>query len=114
MNKKGFTLVEVLIAVALLVVVIPAFGSMLNQASIALHTGKDYSIAFYAARDKMEEIRMVSFNKLLALDGSAFFNGKGSLRIWPVSDDLLGIQLELKWQEQRPPLRFFSLKGKYT
>lgn len=114
MNKKGFTLVEALIAVALLVVIIPAFGYMLKQASIALHTGNNYSAAFYAARDKMEELRTVSFNDLPALDGATFFNGKGILRIWPVSDNLLGIQLELRWREGRPPLRFFSLKGKHA
>jgi hypothetical protein len=62
----------------------------------------------------MEELRTRAFSELPAKNGSVFFNGKGKVLIRPVSNHLLGIWVELKWRENRSPLRFFSLKGKFS
>lgn len=113
MNKRGFTLVEVLLASAIFVIAVSTFGYLLNQAQNSVSTIDDLSRALYIARSKVEEIRNIPFDQLLVLNGSTFFEGKGKILIVPVLADLTRIQVELKWNPNRTPIRIHSLRSKY-
>ena len=90
MNRQGFTLIELLIAGALLVTTIACFGGLLKTSARHLASAESYSRALYAARTKMETLRRL-----------------------PVAAELSVIQVEVKWDPQRPLLRLVSLRSKY-
>ena len=55
-QKDGFTLIEVLIATAIMVSVLGALVYGLSQSSNLVETTRNQDIAFNAAQDKLEEI----------------------------------------------------------
>jgi len=112
-GREGFTLVEIILAVSLFVLIISTFGFLLRRAGDAIASVDGLSHALYAARSEMEEIRQISFDKLLTLNGSVFCGGRGKILVIPVLADLLRIELELKWNPKRPAIRLYSLRSKY-
>lgn len=60
MNKKGFTLVEVLIAAAIFIVTVACFGQMLKVSSNYVANTRKLSRDLYLARSRMEKLWRVS------------------------------------------------------
>jgi len=60
LNKKGFTLVEVLIAAAVFIVTVTCFGQMLKVSSNYVRITRKFSRDLYLARSRMEELWRVS------------------------------------------------------
>lgn len=57
MNRKGFTLIEVLIAGALFIFSFAVFGQLINAAARLSASTENLSRALYAARSQMETLR---------------------------------------------------------
>jgi len=113
LNRKGFTLVEILLATALLVVIISAFSFGLKQAISAANSNHDFSRALYAARSQMEEMRRIPFEGLPTLNGTSFSAGSGKIYVATLLPDLLSLQIDLKWNPKRPSLRIYTLRSRH-
>lgn len=90
MNRRGTTLVEVLVAAAIMVVAVSSFAYFTKIAGNYALSTKRLSRAFYEARGRMEDLH-------------------GSLS----SAELEVIQVEVKWDDGHPPVRLYSLRSKY-
>ena len=55
-KKKGYTLIEVLIAVAILAIIIPIFFSFLNKAIFKIKFHSSLNDAIFLAQQKVEEL----------------------------------------------------------
>ncbi|MDQ2973291.1 MAG: prepilin-type N-terminal cleavage/methylation domain-containing protein [bacterium] len=65
-DSSGFTLVELLLGIALFAILIPAIINMLNSIAAANDNAKDLAIVNIAAENKIEELRSLGFNSLNA------------------------------------------------
>ena len=113
MNNKGFTLVELVVAISLFLVATVAFGSLLKLGAGTVKTSGHLTEAVYSLQAKMEEIKARPFNNLAPLNGSTFNGGKGKISITTVLADLVKIELELKWDPHKLPLKTCTLRSSY-
>ena len=113
MNRKGFTLIELLVVASLFVVGVASFGYLLKIGSDSVSSALTLNQVVYTLQSKMEEIRILSFDQLLALDGNLFAQGKGKVGVAPVLVDLVSIRLELEWDPLKAPLKLYALRSKY-
>ncbi|MEE8637993.1 MAG: prepilin-type N-terminal cleavage/methylation domain-containing protein [Candidatus Margulisiibacteriota bacterium] len=113
MNRKGFTLVELLVAASLFLVATSAFGYLLKTGLVSIETASRLNQAAYELQAKMEEIRPLPFNQLAALNGSAFAQDRGEVSVTPVLADLVRIKLELEWDPKKTSLKLYTLRSKY-
>jgi len=67
-KEKGFTLVEVLIAVMVLAVAFLAMYQMQAMAVRGNETGNQVTIATMLAQDKMEEIRNTAYDNVISIN----------------------------------------------
>ena len=111
-GQKGFTLVEVLIAVGILAVVIVGLLQLFVYCSTLAEAAGNTTLAINEAQNKMEEIRNHDFNAI-AVDyasggtpGNTFaltsLNGTGTITTSQVggSYELLQIQVDVAWQNK--------------
>lgn len=113
MNKKGFTLVELLVATAIFLAATIAFGHLLKVSLVSVNAAARLNRAACELQDKMEGIRALPFAKLRGLDGDIFADGRGRVAVTPVLADLLSVRVELSWDARRAPLKIISLRSKY-
>lgn len=113
MNKKGFTLVELLTAASIFLVATLAFGYLLKTALVSIDSASRLNRAAFTLQAKMEEIRPLPFNQLGALNGSTFAESLGKVSVTPVLADLVRIKIELEWDPKRVPLKIYTLRSKY-
>ncbi len=73
----GFTLLELLIAVAIAVVVLGSLLSLANYSLDLEDTNRNLAAAFNAARGKAEEIRNTSFDSIIATFNNQVFDPSG-------------------------------------
>lgn len=91
MNKRGFTMVEVLAATGLFLSVFVAFTWLTRSAQLELARAARLRQATLTLRSQMEVVR----------------------RKPPVSPELVIVKLEREWQKGRPPLVLYTLRSKY-
>jgi prepilin-type N-terminal cleavage/methylation domain-containing protein len=113
LNNKGLTLIEVIVALSLFLAATVAFSYLLKLGAGTVRTSEHLTEASYSLQAKMEEIKACPFEDLTALNGAAFNGGKGKISITPVLADLVKIELELKWDPQKLPLRICTLRSVY-
>jgi prepilin-type N-terminal cleavage/methylation domain-containing protein len=113
LNKRGFTLVELLVAASIFLVATLAFGSLLKIGMSSIRAARDLNRAAYTLQAKMEEIQETPFAELPGLNGSSFANGKGRISVSPVLADLVRIRLELSWDPDRTSLHIYTLRSSY-
>ncbi len=63
-NIHGFTIVEMLLGIALLGIILPTIVVALNTISILNENTKDLAIANIYAENKIEELRSIGFNSI--------------------------------------------------
>lgn len=70
MNRRGFTLVEVLIAGALFMAGLACFGCLLKVAKDYVVKLENSSRRLYESRSEMEKLRRLPFDQLLLAGGT--------------------------------------------
>jgi prepilin-type N-terminal cleavage/methylation domain-containing protein len=113
LNKKGFTLVELLVAASLFLSAAVAFSYFLKATIKTAARAKDYNLAVHALQAKKEELLGVAFQNLIALNGSSFADGAGKIFVTPALADLVNVKLVLSWDTKKAPLRLYTLRSKY-
>lgn len=63
--RKGFSLIEVIIALAMTVLTVTIFGAVLNSLPLTKHA-RNQNLAYHMAAKKVEELRNIDFASLPA------------------------------------------------
>ena len=79
LEKKGFTLIEVLSATLILTVALLGVASSFSRGSVFISEIRERYVATQAAQEEIELIRDMSFNNILALGSSFTAAGFSSL-----------------------------------
>lgn len=95
-NRRGVTLVEILVAMALFILIVSCFNYLLKVSAKHTNFANDLSRKLFGLRATMEEIRCTPFEKLPLLNSE-------KVRVFQVASDLILIQAE----------SFFTLRSKY-
>jgi prepilin-type N-terminal cleavage/methylation domain-containing protein len=88
LNKKGFTLIEILVAGALFIVIIGGFNYLLKAAGAQSRAAQKLSLALNLARGEMEK-----------------------LRSRPGTAELEAIEVTVRWDARKPPVHLISLRS---
>jgi prepilin-type N-terminal cleavage/methylation domain-containing protein len=112
-NKQGFTLIELLVAASLFLAAVTGFSYLLKAGSDTVASANELEQAVYAIQSKMEEVRAYPFDKLVYLNNGTFADGRGRVTAVAAMVDLVRIDLELVWAENKNRLRLTTLRSKY-
>jgi type II secretory pathway pseudopilin PulG len=63
-NTQGFTVVEMLLGIALFAIIIPTLIVALNSISLINENSKDLAVANIFAENKIEELRSIGYNSI--------------------------------------------------
>lgn len=113
MNKKGFTLVELLVAATIFLVATFAFAYLLKIGMASVQNTSRFNHATYSLVTQAEEIKSLPFSSLASLNGRSFAQGDGKISVVPALADLLKIELELAWDPNKVPLKVTTLRSSY-
>ncbi len=113
MNKHGFTLIELLIAASLFLAAVTGFNYLLRSGADTITSANQFEQAVFTIRSKMEEVRAYPFDQLVYLNGGTFADGRGKVTTVLAMIDLVRIDLELKWADNKTPLKLSTLRSKY-
>ncbi len=69
-GEKGFTLIEVMLTIAIFSIGILAVGAMQVTAGLKENSARDYSVAYTLASDKIESLLLLPYNNALLTPGS--------------------------------------------
>lgn len=106
MNKAGFTLVEILLAIFLLVFLTAIFSFSIKQCRL-INDRMNYRLSCQrAAANQMEKLKAVTFDDLISLNGRSF-GPSTAISAIPLASDLLKIEVNAG------PIRLTSLRSKY-
>ena len=112
-RRKGFTLVELLVAASLFLAAAVAFNYLLKVGFTTVDTAQHLNQATYTLISKKEEIINLPFNSLSSLNGESFAHGSGRISVNPVLIDLMNIELELVWDTEKLPLKITTLRSNF-
>lgn len=73
-NTSGFTIVELLIAISVFAIIIPALASFLNLLSVINDRARDTAVVNALVENKAESLRSISFVGIT--DGTTDFTGE--------------------------------------
>ncbi|MBU0671600.1 MAG: type II secretion system GspH family protein [Candidatus Margulisbacteria bacterium] len=113
MNKRGFTLIELIVATSLFLIAVASFSQLLKIAASSITAAERLNLATYEIQAEMEELRSLTFNQLYAQSGRSFAQGKGKIQVSPVLADLVRVELVLNWHPQKVPFNLSALRSKY-
>jgi prepilin-type N-terminal cleavage/methylation domain-containing protein len=110
LNNKGFTLVELLMVVAILAVVVLGLLQLFIYTSVQAQMAGNKTLAVAAATNKIEEIRNHTYTAIAAdyafggTPGNTFtpanLTGKGVVYIGSSNPDLLTIEVDVSWRNK--------------
>lgn len=111
-SRRGFTLIEVLVALVVLSVALVAMIPMLLQSIRGNYFGKETTQSAAVCQDKLEELRRVPYASLAAGNDTV----DGIDRKWEIADygDLRGIEVTTEWTDgrgQKHTSRFFTVRA---
>ncbi|PIS31503.1 hypothetical protein COT42_00980 [Candidatus Saganbacteria bacterium CG08_land_8_20_14_0_20_45_16] len=113
LNKPGFTLVEVLLALSLLLVGATSLSFLLRASQINLASAAKLSLALDQIASQAEILAATPFDQIIAKTNQTFANDCGLIKVVPMQSDLVQIQLSLKWDKEHPLLELETLRSKY-
>ncbi|MDI6731375.1 MAG: type II secretion system protein [Candidatus Margulisbacteria bacterium] len=111
--NRGFTLIELIASIAVFLCIITAFNYLMKTGKSAMAAAEQQKQAVYLAIVKMEELRGESFAVISAQNGAAFADGKGKISISPIAIDLLQVQVDIKWAEEKNLIQLITLRSAY-
>lgn len=107
MNNRGFTLVEVLIALAVFIIALGVSVYLFRSTLVGIKRSYELTETSFTIQAKMEELRSMPFEDLSSLSGAEFADGKGKITVVPVQSDLLKLSIEL------PPIELHTMRSRY-
>jgi prepilin-type N-terminal cleavage/methylation domain-containing protein len=113
LSKKGFTLVELLIAASIFLIATFAFAYLLKLGMASAQNTFQLNQARYTLQTQAEKLRSLPFSSLASFNGQSFAQGKGKISVIPAVTDLLKIELELEWDPNKVPLKITTLRSSY-
>lgn len=113
MNKPGFTLVELLVAIFLFLASVAAFHYLLNSGAVTTSSAGELQSAVVALNSQMEKLHSIPFNQLASYNGQTFADGTGKASVVQVMADLTRLELQLTWDPDKAPLKLATLRSKY-
>jgi Tfp pilus assembly protein PilV len=107
-NRKGFTLIEVMLAAAFLIIVLGGLLATYISCFELISTSRNLTLAVNAARGKVEEIRDYSFNQIYSdYDNTTFTvnemstgNSRGVVYVDNTNPDLLQVIVSVCWRQR--------------
>lgn len=109
-NKRGFSLLELMFVIAILVVVIAGMIRLFIYTSTQVDIAGRKTIALSQAQNKLEEIRNHDFDLITADYGSggtpgntfdlSLINGKGVIYINSSNSELLTLEIVVSWRNK--------------
>jgi len=101
-QEKGFTLMEILVALFLLSVVLLATSNLVYSVIKAASQNKEKSMAVVLAQDKMETLKNMGFSSISAGSDSPSYGGITYNRSWTVSTsgNVKAIALTVGWVDR--------------
>ena len=113
LNSKGFTLIEVLIALVILAVSLLALAGLMTTTTKNTASGGRLTEAATFAQDKLEELRAIKWDDVLTnSDSVTGSTGITYTRSWEIVDTgtLKDIVIIIRWDDPtRRSLRFLSV-----
>lgn len=113
--KKAFTLIEIIMAMAIMVVGIIGVVRLLPVGLRASKSAEMMSKAAFLAQEKMEELKLAGFEELSAPDPTVALEGEEGEYSWTAeicevslegvitSEDIRSLNLTVSWQEKGKP-----------
>jgi prepilin-type N-terminal cleavage/methylation domain-containing protein len=107
--KRGFTLVEVTLVVAIVIIVSVALLNSFMSCLALNETSRNITIAMNIARDKMEELvnKRLSWDEIIdasyneaALVAAYGFHGSCNVRVIPINDKLKSVRIVVCWRQR--------------
>jgi len=104
-TNKGFTLVELLIVVAILAVVITGMIQLFIYTSVLAEISGNKTVAVGEAQDKIEEIREHTFDDIVmdydeAIFALAELDGTGVIYVDDTNPELLVLKVVVSWENK--------------
>lgn len=109
-TQKGFTLVEVLVSAAMLVIVVLGVSQLFVYCSLLTDTSGNLTIAMSEAQSKMDEIRNSTYSTIATnyasggSSGNTFdltqTTGKGAIYIDSSNTSLLQVKITVSWRDR--------------
>ncbi len=105
-NKSGFTLIELMITVSVLIVALVGLLVIFSHLALLNENSRKLTLAMAACQDKLEEMRNSSFQTLYASYNGTSFNpsgftlgqAKGAISINNSNPNLLQIFVSVSWR----------------
>ena len=110
-HKRGFTLIEVLVAAAILVFAASASALVFRAVTGEIMRSSELTRSVYKTQDKMEELKITDFSDLSSFHGKTFDQGKGKIEVKPILPDLKELKVEYKWDPLRKPIVIYTLRS---
>ena len=86
-NRRGFTLIEILVTIVILGILIIPITRLIIFSVWGTSKTKDIVIAFNLAKDKMERMKILKFDDIINEENDIF--SKRELETYPGADDFL-------------------------
>jgi len=111
--RSGFTLIEVLFSALIIALAASSFTLVFSKALSYIENVNMASSAIMNIQMQMEGLRARSFNELSLTDEISFDNGKGRIKIFKMSGDLLRIDASYRYEADRNPIAISTLRSRY-
>ena len=103
MNKRGVTLVDSLVAAAIMLILISFFAQIMAVAKKELTASEKKLIALYEARSLMERVRATPFASLPGLQGE-------KIKVVPIGADAYIVDVSVSWSANRQPVKLCTMR----
>jgi len=119
LSNKGYTLIEIIMAVTILALITVSISTLLSQSVYSNTKSKEITIATALAQDKIEELKALSFGEVRVkigeqneecIDSNAIYFHR-SVRIQTENINLLKITVEV--QGDNGVVEIATYKGKF-
>lgn len=96
MNKRGFTLLELLVGFMVLLLAVVSFAAVTGTARRAVNQAAELNREALILQNEMEQLRVLSPTELKKLDQTDFADGQGKIILSAAAPDLLCLELRLQ------------------
>jgi len=106
-NLKGFSLIELMVAVAILAMAIFGIFHAYSTGFMGMADARDRTVATNYAREEMENLKSMSFSNLDTGEAISFtipaptkFSGTKTIKIWNGNSDLKEVTTKVSWNDR--------------